>query len=320
MSRALSDLPPSKTTSKSGVCLLAIVLLGTLGAAEFAPPLRFAGPFDAGLMAEPRNREASGLAVSRRVDGVVWTHNDSGGDPVLFALNSGAGSTRGTLRLLDVANKDWEDLASFKLDGQPWLLVADVGDNAGLRRNLVLHLVREPDLATRSEATAKPDYAIHFIYEDGARDCEAVAVDVQERAVYLLTKRDGPPRLYRLPLVAAEAANPAVARYVGVVPRLPQPNFLQRMIKAPTGAYRHQPCAMDFSPDGKLAVVLTYGDVLVYPRTKGESWAEALARKPVELTGHQLPQAEGACFSRDGRSIFVCSEKTMRMLRYDQRN
>ena len=76
---------------------------------------------------------------------------------------------------------------------------------------------------------------------------------------------------------------------------------------------------MDFSPDGRLALVLTYGDVLLFPRTAGESWADALVKEPVKLGGHQLPQAEGVCFSRDGRSIFVCSEMTMKMLRYTRR-
>jgi hypothetical protein len=75
---------------------------------------------------------------------------------------------------------------------------------------------------------------------------------------------------------------------------------------------------MDFSADGKLALVLTYGDLLLFPRQAGEPWAEALAREPIKLPPPVLPQAEGACFTRDGRAIFVCSEKTGRLLRYDR--
>lgn len=302
--------------------MLALLLLARVAAADFAPVPRYAGPFEAGLMAEPQNREASGLAPSHRADGVVWTHNDSGGEPVLFALNSANGASRGAVRLLGVANTDWEDAASFELDGQPWLLAADVGDNDARRRVVVLHVVHEPDLATLTpgrETELRPDYSIYFKYEEGPRDCESVAVDAQERAVYLLSKRDYEPRLYRLPLAAAGAEHPAVAKRVGTVTHLPRPNIFQRWIKAPTGKYRWEPCAMDFSADGRLAVVLTYGDVLLFPRALGESWADALAKEPVRLAGHQMPQAEGVCFSRDGRSIFVCSEKTMKMLRYSRR-
>ena len=323
MSRALSVLAPSKTTSKSGAFALGLgcfVAAVALTHATEAP--NFTGPVEAGTMAEPQNREASGLAPSQRVDGLIWTHNDSGGEPVLFALNSADGSARGAVRLLGVTNTDWEDMASFTLDGQPWLLAADVGDNDAVRHDCVLHVVREPDPATLApgrETELRPDYSIHFNYEDGPRDCESVAVDAQERAVYLLSKRDYEPRLYRLPLAAADADHPAVARRVGTVTHVPRPNIFQRWIKAPTGKYRWEPCAMDFSADGRLAVVLTYGDVLLFPRGSGESWADALAKMPVKLGEHQMPQAEGVCFSRDGRAIFVCSEQTMRLLRYDRR-
>ena len=37
-------------------------------------------------------------------------------------------------------------------------------------------------------------------YPDGPRDCEAVAVDAGEGMVYLLSKRDPLPQLYRVPL------------------------------------------------------------------------------------------------------------------------
>ena len=69
-------------------------------------------------MAEPANGEASGLAASRRTDGLIWTHNDSGGEPVLFALGTD-GALRGKVRLEGVTNEDWEDLASGEIDGQP---------------------------------------------------------------------------------------------------------------------------------------------------------------------------------------------------------
>jgi hypothetical protein len=306
--------------SKSALPALVFLLAGTLAAAD-APP-RFAGPFDAGLMAEPRNREASGLAPSRRAPDLVWTHNDSGGEPVLFALDSANGARRGAVRLAGIANEDWEDLASFELDGKAWVLVGDMGDNRSVRTQVVLHVVAEPDpaaLKPDGELSVSPAYSIHFTYEDGPRDCESVAVDPRERAVFLLSKRDAIPRLYRLPLAAADRDHPAVARLVGTVPHLPQPEGWQKELRIPTGAYRGSPCAMAFSTNGTLAVVLTYGDLLLFPRAAGESWAGALAREPVRLPGHLMPQAEGVCFSADDRHLFVTSEQTIRWLRYDRR-
>ncbi len=280
----------------------------------------FTGPVTAGTMAEPANSEASGLAASPRTDGLIWAHNDSDGEPVLFALGTD-GSLRGKVRLAGVTNIDWEDLAAALIDGRPMLFVGDTGDNFAQRPQRTIHVVAEPDpasLVPDRELMLRPDYSIHFVYEDGARDIEGIAVDSRDKAVYLLSKREPQPRLYRLPMIAATPALPAVARRVGLVPHLPQPTVLDRMIEGPLHAYRGQPTAMDFSPDGTLALVLTYGDILLFPRLAGEPWAEALARKPRKLAPHGLPQAEGTCFARDGRVILVCSEKNRDLLRYER--
>lgn len=319
MVRALSGFTLLKTTPKSA--LAALLALAVFPPVRAQPAPDYAGPVAAAQLAEPRNEETSGLAVSHRTPGLLWTHNDSGGEPVLFALNAD-GSSRGRIRVEGVANYDWEEMASFELDGKAWLLAADLGDNFGRRPACVLHLIAEPDAAALSpdrELLLRPDYSIPFIYEDGARDAEALAVDVKERAIYILSKREDTPRLYRLPLAPATAAQPAAARFVGLVPHLPQPTSLQRLIQRPTQGYLGWPTALDFSPDGTLALVLVYHQPLLYPRHPGESWAEALAREPVKLTPHDLPQAEAACFSPDGRALYIASEKTMQLLRYDRR-
>lgn len=318
MVRALFCHKPSKTTPKSpgSLALLAFLLAG-LGACA-TPPAPFPAPVVVGRMAEPRNGEASGLAASHRAPDLLWTHNDSGGDPVLYALATD-GSVRGRLRVDGVTNDDWEDMASFELDGRSWLLAADLGDNFAQRAGIVLHLLEEPDPATLNpdrELTVRPAYSIHFVFEGGARDCEAVAVDPRERAIWLLSKRDVPARLYRLPLQAAPARQPATARLMGLVTHLRQPTALEQLVQTPASALRGMPTAMDFAPDGSAAAVLLYGDLLLFQRRAGESWPEALARGPAVLPPHGFPQAEAVAFSADGRSLFVCSERDPRLLRY----
>lgn len=302
--------------SALGCCLWA----GRAHAAEAEPA--FAGPVHAGRMDEPKTCEASGLAPSRLTAGLLWTHDDSGGAPVLRALAADGGKARGWLRVLGVANRDWEDLASFTADGKAWLLIADTGDNLGQRAQVVLHVLEEPaatQLARRGEVAQFPAYSIAFVYEDGPRDCEAVAVAPEEQAVYLLTKRDRPARLYRLPLQAAAPDRPAVARQVGTVPHLPQSTGWTSWIPAPERAFRGDATALDFSSDGRRALVLTYGGTYLFARAPGESWATALAREPQPAAGHHLPQAEAACFDPAGRVIFVASEQSRRLLRYDAR-
>lgn len=279
----------------------------------------FAGPVKAGALAEPRNREASGLAISRRAPDLIWTHEDSDGATKLYALDL-RGAARGALRVEGVDNIDWEDVASFEWQGRAWLCIADVGDNNAVRPFVLLHFVEEPEpaqLAPGRELAARPRFTLQVTYEDGARDCESLAVDPREGFVYLLSKREAAPRLYRVPL--APAQQPVVARKVGEVAHFPQPNAAQKLLKIPTGLYRASPCAMDFAADGSGAVIVTYGDVCYFPRAAGETWAAALAREPRRLTPHDLPQAEAGAFSRDAKSIFVCSEDTPHLLRYDRR-
>ena len=310
----LSGASPLKTTAKSALAgALLLLLAGCQSPPDPGAP--FAGPVTVGRLAQPANGEASGLGASRRFPGLLWIHADSGAAPELHLL-AADGSARGTVRLAGVPNTDWEDAAAFAWQGGAWLVVADVGDNNAVRPSVFLHFLREPDPAATSGPVA-PEFTLEVTYEDGPRDCESVAVDPVEGAVYLLSKREPVPRLYRLPL--APASGPVVARRVGEVPHLPQPTELQRAVRMPTGAYRANPCAMDFAPDGSGAVVLTYGDTLYFPRQAGESWAAALARPPVVLDGHGLPQAEAVAFTADGRGILVCSERRPTLLRYGRR-
>lgn len=273
------------------------------------------GPIVAGTLSVPPRNEASGLAASARTPGVLWLHDDSGGEAALYAVGPD-GRTRGRLEISGVRNVDWEDLASTELDGRAWLVIGDVGDNLGQRSSVALHFVEEPGTPAATRAT--PAATLRVRYADGPRDCEGVAVDPRERVVYLLSKRDLPPRLYRVELPNPLRSGEAVARQVGVVPGLPQPTAAQRRHKGHTGRYRAEPCALDFAADGSAALVVTYGDVLVFPRRSGASWAEALQGTPVRLAEHGLPQAEAGCFSRDGRTIHVASEDDRRLLRYER--
>ena len=88
-------------------------------------------PRQLGVLANPRIRESSGLACSRRTPGVFWTHNDSGDRPRLYAFDT-TGADLGTYELKGASALDWEDLASFTRKGRGYLLVGDIGDNEAM--------------------------------------------------------------------------------------------------------------------------------------------------------------------------------------------
>jgi hypothetical protein len=302
-----------------GIASMAALTCATaLGAAEplFGPPAHTA------LMEAPTRQETSGLAASRRSADVLWLHDDSKGRPALFAVTT-AGKFVGTLVVDGVKNDDWEDLATFTRDGKHWLLIADTGDNDAKRGSVRLHVIEEPArdrLSATDELTVKPAWTVRVRYEDGPRDCEAVAVDDGGRTIYLLSKRDTPPRLYRIDLEAKPTdGTTVIARHVGDVPNLPQPSLAEQFVRGHTGKRRSEVTAVDFAPDGSAAVVLTYGAAALFRREGKEPWAQALAREPSELLQHSLLQAEAAAFSADGKTIFVASEGLPLVVRFDRK-
>ncbi len=257
-------------------------------------PLQYGPARELARIADPRIDESSGLAASVRYRDAFWTHNDSGDSARVFLIDRG-GRTLCVVHLEGVKALDWEDIASYRAGGEGWILVADVGDNSRRRETGVLHLLREPEIRVPGEGEeapileVEPDLAIRFRYEDGPRDCEAVAVDATESAIYLLSKELVTCRVYSLPIPPPGSAGPHVARFVAEV-RLPFPN------------------AMDISPDGRRAAVLTYGDAYLFTRAEGEPWARAFSRAPRAVKAPIRPQGEAICYGPDGRTLYLTSE------------
>lgn len=272
-------------------------------AAGCAPP---PPPFAqlSGLILDPQLDEVSGLAASRAHRDALWMLDDGGNAARVFAVSK-RGSKLATVRIAGVANTDWEDIAAFDMDGRHYLLIADTGDNGGLRRTLQLHVVEEP--ATLADATLKPAWSIVFRWPDGARDCEAVAVDAAHGQVLLISKKRQPPELFSLPLHPRDNAL-QTARKIGTLAGVPRPDAGELAANPRLAHIRSQVTAADIAPDDHAIAVLTYRDVLLYPRHGRETWAQALARPPQVHALPWLPQAEALGWSADGRSLYATGE------------
>lgn len=255
-----------------------------------------------GLMLDPQLRETSGLVASLRHPGTLWLHDDGGNPARLFAVNRD-GDRVATFRVEGVPKTDWEDIAAFDLGGRSYLLLADTGDNGGLRRTLQLHAIEEP--ATLENARLRPAWSIVFRWPDGPRDCEAMAVDARRGEVLLISKRRQPPELFRLPL-APRVDPPVVAQRIA---RLRMPDAL-----APEGGTNEraplaaQVTAASISPDGRRLAVMTYRYLLVYHRLGDEDWGRAVGRPPRVLSLPWLPQAEAMGWDPDGHHVFATGE------------
>src|SRR2546426_5969704 len=164
----------------------------------------------------PRVVESSGVAVSRAYPGVLWTHNDSGDGPYLYATDL-RGTDRGALLLPGAQAIDWEDMSlgpcpvSFPLQSRPTranadtcIYLADTGDNLEFRPFVTIYAIPEPappERASDTLGTTRAPAVLRLRYPDGAHDVEAVYVSPRDTAVFLVSKgatRGSAIRLYRV--------------------------------------------------------------------------------------------------------------------------
>jgi len=247
--------------------------------------------------------EASGLTTSRNDERVFWVINDDGPAVIYGISNTGKAIAR--VILADASNRDWEDLASFSDKDEAYLLVADIGDNEAKRDEIRIYLLHEPDL----DQTASKDYRrIDVEYPDGARDAEAIAVDVATQRALILTKRDIPAVLYSISL-SPTADDEQTATRLGEVASLPQPSR-RDVVDAPKLQDWHwQPTAMDISSDGSAAVVLTYAGVYLYQRAADEAWIDAMQRKPLIVSRTRNSKAESIAFNATNDAVYITLEQ-----------
>lgn len=271
-----------------------LTLLLLTACSSGAPPLEDGPGTVVARVENPALTESSGLAISSR-QGVFWTHNDSGGDPELFAFDATGGMV-GTWTVSGANAIDWEEVAGFESAEQRFLLVADTGDNKRLRSELQLYLVEEPDLGSTSR-TVSPTRTLRIRYPDGAHDCEGLAVDPARKEALLVTKdRDDGTRAYSLTL-ASPQAQILTAQPVTTLELAPEGDMSGRRVTA-----------ADLSPDGTRLVLLTYTFAWEYERKPGEPWADTLARTPRKIELPALEQREAIAYGPDSKTLYLTSE------------
>lgn len=270
-----------------------------------------------GRLENPQITELSGLAASLNTPGVLFAINDSGRKPTLFAMSE----TGAHLYQWPVfaKNRDWEDMTSLRINGQAYLVLADTGDNLQRRKTSTLHFLAEPSLAAQerargalaeSTAALTPVMSIDFVYEDGARNVEAVAA--YQNSLFLISKEavteQGPAasRVYELPLPSSQPDKPLRARLIATVP-ITTPSLEARLAASLAGVDLNHPTALDIDASGRVAWLLTYRNVLKITREAHQSWADAFAQPGQQVLSHKLAQAEALAIA-SGRAVFFGSE------------
>ncbi len=145
--------------------------------------------------------ETSGLILWNNK---IWTHNDSGGDPFLYAMQPTSNAIVKTVKITNATNQDWEDIAQ----DSKYIYIGDFGNNGRSNRtDLKVYKVKKADILAGNSVTAS---VINFSYNDQTEvvagqtrfdnfDCEAMIA--YGDSLYLFSKNwgDYKTRLYKLP-------------------------------------------------------------------------------------------------------------------------
>lgn len=240
-------------------------------------------------------RETSGLFFH---NGKLWTHNDSGGKPILYALDTVTLEVVQRITLTNARNKDWEDVCT---DGET-VFVGDFGNNKGSRDKLRIYTFPLSAIPDEGDANVMVD-TINFAFADQTNfekrkvhdfDCEAVFAT--EDYLYLLSKgwKTGTTRLYRLPKTPgkhkAEVVNGFDSR--GLV----------------TGA--------DYDRKNKVLVIVGYEKPIwrpfIYIIFDFDEAGVKLSHRRFEMPQLVTCQTEGICFFDEGK-CFISAESNRSM-------
>ncbi len=155
--------------------------------------------------------ETSGLIFW---NGECYSHNDSGGDEILYRFDTVNGDIDQRITIANGSNIDWEELA---MDDN-YIYVGDFGNNRGTRTDLKIYRIDKQLIPESGDANVTAEI-INFSYEDQTDfssrknhnfDCEAMIAT--NNKIYLFSKNRGNEHTKMYELSNAPGTHKAVLR------------------------------------------------------------------------------------------------------------
>jgi hypothetical protein len=256
-------------------------------------------------------RESSGVAISRTQPGVLWSHNDSGDGPNLYAVDM-SGKLLAQVKVANALARDWEDISrggcppemaeAASVQKSECLYIADTGDNDQVRPQVTIYIVIEPQISgAGAQPPPVPARTLHYRYPDKPADAEALAVLPNGDLTIVSKGRNGTIDFFSIPAATVAKAiasdDTVVAEYVGNTGIRPEPRTGQLVTSAA------------LAPDGKTLAVRTYYEVYFFERvSEGGKTRWRDLQRPCSL-GDAEPQGEGIDFL-DANTLLLTSERS----------
>ena len=254
-------------------------------------------------------KESSGLAISRTQPGVLWSHNDSGDGPSLYAIDI-SGKLLGVFRVSGAMARDWEDISSGPCPAEmstpappeksACLFIADTGDNNQVRPDVSIYIVVEPRVADAGAGSSVAARTLRYRYPSGPTDAEALAVKPNGDLTIVSKGRSGTIDFYSIPaasvtkaIASSEIVTAIFAGNTGIRPD-------QRIGRLVTAAA--------VAPDGMTLAVRTYYQVYFFKQVtrRGQLRWEDIGDSCA--LGDAEPQGEGIDYL-DSKTLLLTSER-----------
>lgn len=218
-------------------------------------------------------QESSGLVLSREHDDVAYTINDSGNDPIVYAIKVSTGALVGTTTL---SNDDIDDPEALSIDNDGTLWFADIGDNDGDRDDIALYAL--PESGPGNHTVEARWYPLEF--DKGPRDAETLLINPKTNDKYIVTKMVSGGELFPIPKSLTAGRTNHLTQQAEKLPVL-----------TTDGA---------FTPDGRHAVLRTLGEIQVFD---AKDWSRVRSDGvPAQEQGETL------AMEPDGDSVLIGSE------------
>lgn len=139
--------------------------------------------------------ETSGLI---QWEGNLWTLNDGGDAPRIYQLDAQTFDIQRIVRIKNVDNNDWEELAQ----DEAHIYIGDFGNNKGSRKDLAIYQIKKSDLKNAADTVVTPK-VISFYYPEQKRfdrrgdhhfDCEGFFY--YQNQLHLFTKNRDNAKTY----------------------------------------------------------------------------------------------------------------------------
>ncbi len=295
------------------VLACSMILLPAQGQKRSVPSPDSPHAVELGHLQDGAITESSGVVASRRAGGsLLWTHNDSGDGPFVYAVGL-KGEKRGTFRLGGVQTvTDCEDIAigPGPQAGVPYLYLGDIGDNNSVRSAVshvcTVYRVPEPavPLSARTSTQTHPlltaqAEAFRYVYPDGPHNAESLLVHPKTGRIYIVAK------------------NPNGHDGVYVFPTPLNPNKVTVLTKIATLAISGEPdfhpnlvTGGDIAPDGSHVLLRTYWYAYEFAVPAGGAGFDGVWRtNPRRIQVPLQPQGEGIGYAYPhGEAFYLTSE------------